>query len=228
MRKPLLALAVSAFGIGTSEFIIMGLLPDLAHSFQVSIPKTGILVSGYALSVTLGSPLVALALSRMDRKRALLILMGMFIGRKCLVRIGPHLSAASVRPHSHRALPWSFLRYRQHRSFSPGATLRASPGNCAHVQRADAGQCAWGSCRNRLRPGVRMAVRLLGVGSDWLDRRSWAMCAWCLPDRQRSMHLKHEFHAVLRPQVQLVLRSAHFRPFLCSVSSPTSPRFWNR
>ena len=65
MRKPLLALAVSAFGIGTSEFIIMGLLPDLAHSFRVSIPKTGILVSGYALSVTLGSPLVALALSHM-------------------------------------------------------------------------------------------------------------------------------------------------------------------
>jgi predicted MFS family arabinose efflux permease len=44
MRKPLFALAVSAFGIGTSEFVIMGLLPDLAHSFRVSIPKTGILV----------------------------------------------------------------------------------------------------------------------------------------------------------------------------------------
>ena len=57
MKKPLIALAISAFAIGTSEFIIMGLLPDLAHSFQVSIPKTGILVSGYALSVTLGSPL---------------------------------------------------------------------------------------------------------------------------------------------------------------------------
>ncbi len=112
MRKPLLALAVSAFGIGTSEFIIMGLLPDLAHSFQVSIPKTGILVSGYALSVTLGSPLVALALSRMDRKRALLILMGMFVAGNALVRLGPYLSAASVGPHSHRALPWRFLWYR--------------------------------------------------------------------------------------------------------------------
>src|SRR6202046_4659426 len=89
MRKPLLALAVSAFGIGTSEFIIMGLLPDLAHSFQVSIPKTGILVSGYALSVTLGSPLVALALSRMDRKRALLILMGMFVAGNALCALAP-------------------------------------------------------------------------------------------------------------------------------------------
>ena len=89
MRKPLLALAVSAFGIGTSEFIIMGLLPDLAHSFRVSIPKTGILVSGYALSVTLGSPLVALALSRMDRKRALLILMGMFLAGNALCALAP-------------------------------------------------------------------------------------------------------------------------------------------
>src|SRR5580700_5887954 len=89
MRKPLLALAVSAFGIGTSEFIIMGLLPDLAHSFQVSIPKTGILVSGYALSVTLGSPLVALALSHMERKRALLILMGMFLVGNALCALAP-------------------------------------------------------------------------------------------------------------------------------------------
>ena len=96
MRKPLLALAVSAFGIGTSEFIIMGLLPDLAHSFQVSIPKTGILVSGYALSVTLGSPLVALALSRMDRKRALLILMGMFVAGNALCALAPNLLAASA------------------------------------------------------------------------------------------------------------------------------------
>jgi DHA1 family inner membrane transport protein len=90
MRKPLLALAVSAFGIGTSEFIIMGLLPDLAHSFRISIPKTGILVSGYALSVTFGSPLVALAVSRMDRKRALLILMAMFVAGNILCALAPN------------------------------------------------------------------------------------------------------------------------------------------
>ncbi len=79
MRKPLLALAVAAFGIGTTEFVIMGLLPDLAESFHVSIPRAGMLVSGYALSVTLGSPFVALLVARMDRKRALLVLMGMFL-----------------------------------------------------------------------------------------------------------------------------------------------------
>jgi MFS family permease len=75
---PLLALAIAAFGIGTSEFIIMGLLPNLADDFRVSIPIAGVLVTGYALSVTIGAPLVAIATSRLERKFALLLLMGIF------------------------------------------------------------------------------------------------------------------------------------------------------
>ncbi|HEV2273006.1 MAG TPA: MFS transporter [Acidobacteriaceae bacterium] len=78
MRIPLIALGVAAFGIGTSEFIIMGLLPNLAASFHVSIPQAGVLVTGYALSVTLGAPLVAMATANMERKLALLLLMGVF------------------------------------------------------------------------------------------------------------------------------------------------------
>jgi DHA1 family inner membrane transport protein len=77
-RTPLMALAVAAFGIGTSEFIIMGLLPNLAADFRVSIPRAGALVTGYALSVTIGAPLVALATAHLERKRALLLLMGIF------------------------------------------------------------------------------------------------------------------------------------------------------
>jgi DHA1 family inner membrane transport protein len=82
--KPLVALAIAAFGIGTSEYIIMGLLPNLAHDFHVSIPKAGALVSGYALSVTIGSPILAIAVARIERKLALLLLMGVFIlGNLC-------------------------------------------------------------------------------------------------------------------------------------------------
>jgi DHA1 family inner membrane transport protein len=77
-RTPLMALAVAAFGIGTSEFIIMGLLPNLAADFRVSIPKAGALVTAYALSVTLGAPVVAVATARLERKQALLLLMGVF------------------------------------------------------------------------------------------------------------------------------------------------------
>jgi DHA1 family inner membrane transport protein len=79
MRRSILALTVAAFGIGTSEYVIMGLLPNLAQSFRISIPKAGIIVSAYALSVTFGSPLVALALSRQERKRSLIVLMSIFL-----------------------------------------------------------------------------------------------------------------------------------------------------
>ena len=78
-HTPLMALAVAAFGIGTSEFIIMGLLPDLANDFHVSIPRAGVLVTGYALSVTIGAPIVAIATAKLERKLALLLLMGIFI-----------------------------------------------------------------------------------------------------------------------------------------------------
>jgi MFS transporter, DHA1 family, inner membrane transport protein len=84
MRKSILALTIAAFGIGTSEYVIMGLLPDLAQSFRISIPQAGIIVSAYALSVTFGSPLVALALSKQERKRSLIILMSIFLlGNVC-------------------------------------------------------------------------------------------------------------------------------------------------
>lgn len=77
-QRSLLALAIAAFGIGTSEFIIMGLLPELAADFRVSIPRAGVLVTGYALSVTIGAPIVAIATARLERKLALLLLMGIF------------------------------------------------------------------------------------------------------------------------------------------------------
>ncbi len=79
MPLPLLALALASFGIGTTEFIIMGLLPDVAHDLSVSVPQAGLLVSGYAFGVAFGAPLVAIATSRMPRKGALLALMAIFI-----------------------------------------------------------------------------------------------------------------------------------------------------
>src|SRR5712675_311598 len=65
---PLLALAMASFGIGTTEFVIMGLLPDVAGDLGVSIPKAGLLVSGYALGVTFGAPIVAVATARLERR----------------------------------------------------------------------------------------------------------------------------------------------------------------
>ncbi|MGF6755557.1 MFS transporter [Paraburkholderia sp. GAS42] len=79
MPIPLLALAISAFAIGTTEFVIMGLLPQVAQDLAVSLPSAGLLVSGYALGVAVGAPLLAVVTSRMPRKLALQLLMGVFI-----------------------------------------------------------------------------------------------------------------------------------------------------
>lgn len=79
MPLPLLILALSAFAIGTTEFVIMGLLPDVAADLGVSIPGAGWLVTGYALGVAIGAPFMALATARLPRKAALVALMGIFI-----------------------------------------------------------------------------------------------------------------------------------------------------
>ncbi|MFE0757387.1 MFS transporter [Inquilinus sp. NPDC058860] len=89
MPLPLFALAVAAFGIGTTEFVIMGLLPDVARDLGVSIPAAGMLVSGYALSVTIGAPIVALMTARLPRKTTLLGLMGVFILGNLMCALAP-------------------------------------------------------------------------------------------------------------------------------------------
>ncbi len=79
-RRPwaLYALTVGAFGIGTTEFVIMGLLLQLAGDLQVSLAAAGLLISGYALGVFVGAPLLTAATSRVPRKTALLALMAIF------------------------------------------------------------------------------------------------------------------------------------------------------
>lgn len=63
----LLALIIGAFAIGMTEFIIMGLLPEVAKSLQVSIPSAGLLITGYALGVAIGAPIITVATHRMKR-----------------------------------------------------------------------------------------------------------------------------------------------------------------
>jgi DHA1 family inner membrane transport protein len=72
------ALTAGAFGIGTTEFIIMGLLLQVAADMQVSVPTAGLLISGYALGVFIGAPLLTLGTRRMPRKTVLLALMAIF------------------------------------------------------------------------------------------------------------------------------------------------------
>ncbi|MFI1937638.1 MFS transporter [Streptomyces purpureus] len=89
MPLALLALAIGAFGIGTTEFVIMGLLPEVAGDFHVSIPTAGYLVTGYALGVVLGAPLMTVLGTRISRKRMLMLLMGLFIAGNVLSALAP-------------------------------------------------------------------------------------------------------------------------------------------
>jgi DHA1 family inner membrane transport protein len=86
---PLVALALSAFAIGTTEFVIMGLLPQVAENLRVTIPAAGWLVSGYALGVFIGAPIMAIATQKMPHRSALMVLMGVFILGNLLCAIAP-------------------------------------------------------------------------------------------------------------------------------------------
>ncbi|MGN6130032.1 MAG: MFS transporter [Nocardioidaceae bacterium] len=74
----MLALAVGGFAIGTTEFVTMGLLPEMAHGVGVSIPTAGHVISAYALGVVVGAPLIAIFGARLPRKGLLLSLMAVF------------------------------------------------------------------------------------------------------------------------------------------------------
>jgi DHA1 family inner membrane transport protein len=78
MPAAVLALTAGAFGIGTTEFLIMGLLLQVAADMQVSVSAAGLLISGYALGVFVGAPILTLATRRMPRKAVLLALMAIF------------------------------------------------------------------------------------------------------------------------------------------------------
>ncbi len=78
MKKSLLALALGGLGIGITEFSMMGMLPDVAQSLQVSIPEAGYLNTAYALGVVIGAPLLVVAMNRLSPLKTLITLMGLF------------------------------------------------------------------------------------------------------------------------------------------------------
>ncbi len=78
MPIALLALTISAFAIGTTEFVIVGLIPDIAANLGVSLPSAGLLVSLYALGVAVGAPVLTALTGKLPRKTLLVSLMVMF------------------------------------------------------------------------------------------------------------------------------------------------------
>ncbi|QOH81427.1 MFS transporter (plasmid) [Plesiomonas shigelloides] len=79
MPLALLALTLSAFAIGTTEFVIVGLIPTMANDLQVSLPSAGLLVSLYALGVAIGAPVLTALTGKWNRKSVLLGVMSLFV-----------------------------------------------------------------------------------------------------------------------------------------------------
>ncbi|MGH6858875.1 MAG: MFS transporter [Phyllobacterium sp.] len=117
MPLALLALTISAYAIGTTEFVIVGLLPTVAGDLGISLPLAGLIVSVYALGVTFGAPVLTALTGRIERKPLLLGLMALFI-------VGN--TAAALAPNYELLLVARVLSAFAHGVFfSVGATIAA-------------------------------------------------------------------------------------------------------
>ena len=85
----LIALALGGFGVGLTEFVIMGLLPEVAADFRVSEATAGWLISGYALAVVVGALLLTAAVTRFERKPVLAVLLVLFVAGNLISAIAP-------------------------------------------------------------------------------------------------------------------------------------------
>lgn len=89
MPLALFALTVAAYAIGTTEFVIVGLLPTVASDLHITLPLAGLIVSVYALGVTFGAPVLTALTGKLGRKPLLLGLMALFIAGNALAALAP-------------------------------------------------------------------------------------------------------------------------------------------
>jgi len=92
----LIALLISAFAIGTTEFVIMGILPDVANDLHVTLSAAGLLVTGYALGVAIGGPIITACTGRLSRKSLLFSLMLVFVAGNLLAAIASNYALLMI------------------------------------------------------------------------------------------------------------------------------------
>jgi DHA1 family inner membrane transport protein len=90
MTLPLFTLFLAAFALGTAEFVIAGVLPEVALGLGITIPAAGMLVTGYAIGIAVGGPLLALATNRLPRKTLIVALCAVFTIGQVLCAIAPN------------------------------------------------------------------------------------------------------------------------------------------
>ncbi|MBT0772677.1 MFS transporter [Kineosporia sp. J2-2] len=117
VRRALVTLAICSFGLGTGEYVALGLLPGIAHDLHVSVPEAGHLISAYAAGVVIGAPLLTAISIRLPRK-------GLLIGLVVMLAAGNLLSA--VMPEFTSLLVVRFLSGLPHGAFFGLASVQAA------------------------------------------------------------------------------------------------------
>lgn len=212
MPIALLALAVGAFGIGLTEFVIAGILPQLADDFAVSIPSAGTMATSYALGVFVGAPLMTVLGARIPRKTMLITLAIIFTLGNLVTATAPSLAVAVtgriITSFNHGAF------------FGIGSIIAASlvaPGRQA-------------SAIAFMFSGLTLA-NLVGVpAGTWLAQAfNWRLVFWVIAgiglltiaaiallvppiEKGKSIALRTELRAFVDPQVLLVMGITVFGP----------------
>lgn len=117
MKKGLIALALGTLGLGMSEFVMMGILPDVARNLNISIPVAGYFISAYAIGVCVGAPLLVLAARKRPLKQILLVLVAIFA-------LGNLLSC--MAPNYHALLATRFISGLPHGAYFGVGSIVAS------------------------------------------------------------------------------------------------------
>ncbi len=203
--RPLLTLTAATFAIGITEFATQGLLLEIAADLHVSIPDVGLLVTGYALGVAVGGPVLTILTMRLPRKTALLGLMGIFVVGHVLCAMAPSyallMAARIVASFCHGAF------------FGIGSLVAASL--VPPERRASAVALMWAGIAASNVFGVP-ASTALGQAFGWrasfwavalLGLLAAAAMALLLPatPRSESARMTAEFRVLLKPQVALAL-----------------------
>ncbi len=93
MSLPLIALFITAFAFGTTEFVIAGVLPQVAEGLDVSIPTAGYLISAYAIGIAVGGPLLTMSTARISRRTLLICLATAFTIGQAVCALAPDFTA---------------------------------------------------------------------------------------------------------------------------------------
>ena len=153
-----LALAMGGFAIGTGEFAIMGLMPNVAQGLGISEPQVGHVISTYALGVVVGAPLLAILGSRMFRLHLLLLLMTFFA-------VGNFASA--MAPDYHSLMVFRFIAGLPHGAYF-GVAMLVAASMVAPDQRAKA--------VSRVLAGLTIAMLIGNPTATWLGQ--WLSWRW--------------------------------------------------